>query len=131
VRRAGRSRGRGRSSCSLATSTEVGRQVSRGAKRATHNIIKITFTLLQPPISPPPWTQFWMRLQKLNCGNPAHLSRTANLPKYQCDRTTLSRKHQGLTDSHAGANRARANLTPEQDLELAKYIEQLSGEGLP
>jgi hypothetical protein len=36
-----------------------------------------------------------------------------------------------LTDSHAGANRARANLTPEQDLELAKYIEQLSGEGLP
>jgi hypothetical protein len=51
--------------------------------------------------------------------------------KYQCDRTTLSCKHQGLTDSHAGANRARANLTPEQDLELAKYIEQLSGEGLP
>ena len=36
-----------------------------------------------------------------------------------------------MTDSHAGANRARANLTPEQDLELAKYIEQLSGEGLP
>jgi hypothetical protein len=51
--------------------------------------------------------------------------------KYQCNQTTLSRKHQGLTDRHAGANRTRANLTPEQDLELAKYIEQLSGEGLP
>ena len=51
--------------------------------------------------------------------------------KYQCDRTSLSREHQGLTDSHAGANRARANLTLEQVLELAKHIEQLSGEGLP
>jgi hypothetical protein len=61
--------------------TKVGRQVSRGAKRATHNIIKITFTLLQPPISPPPWTQSWMQLQKLNRANPVHLSRTANLPK--------------------------------------------------
>jgi hypothetical protein len=29
--------------------------------------------------------------------------------KYQCNQTTLSRKHQGLTDSHAGANHARAN----------------------
>jgi hypothetical protein len=65
----------------LGFNTKVGHQVSRGAKQATHNIIKITFTLLQPPISPPPWTQFWMQLQKLNCANPVHLSHTANLPK--------------------------------------------------
>jgi hypothetical protein len=35
-----------------------------------------------------------------------------------------------LTDSYAGAASARANLAPEQEFELVKYIEQLSGEGL-
>jgi hypothetical protein len=35
-----------------------------------------------------------------------------------------------LTDSYAGAASARANLAPEQELELVKYVEQLSGEGL-
>jgi hypothetical protein len=50
--------------------------------------------------------------------------------KYEISRNTLARKHRGSTDSYAGAASARANLAPEQKLELVKYIEQLSGEGL-
>jgi hypothetical protein len=50
--------------------------------------------------------------------------------RYNISHNTLARKHQGLMDSYAGAASARANLVPEQELELVKYIEQLSGEGL-
>jgi hypothetical protein len=35
------------------------------------------------------------------------------------------------TKDHAGANRERMNLSPQQELELVKYIEGLSTGGLP
>jgi hypothetical protein len=72
-----------------------------------------------------------MRLKKSNRAHLAHLSRTAHLrKKSEISRNTLARKHRGLTDSYAGAASARANLAPEQELELVKYIKQLLGEGL-
>jgi hypothetical protein len=71
-----------------------------------------------------------MRLKKSNRAHLAHLSRTAHLRKSEISRNTLARKHRGSTDSYAGAASARANLAPEQELELVKYIKQLLGEGL-
>jgi hypothetical protein len=60
----------------------------------------------------------------------ASFSYRALAKKYNISRNTLARKHRGLTDSYAGAASARANLAPEQEFKLVKYIEQLSGEGL-
>jgi hypothetical protein len=60
----------------------------------------------------------------------ASFSYRALAKKYDNRRNTSARKHRGLTDSYAGAASARANLAPEQELELVKYIDQLSGEGL-
>ncbi|KAF1360848.1 hypothetical protein EJ07DRAFT_176935 [Lizonia empirigonia] len=51
--------------------------------------------------------------------------------KHGVDRSTLSRKHQGVSGSRAEAGLARRNLQPEQEAELVKYIEGLTERKLP
>ena len=51
--------------------------------------------------------------------------------KYSVARSTLSRKHRGVSGSRAEAGLARRNLQPEQEAELIKYIEELTQRKLP
>ncbi|KAF1361353.1 hypothetical protein EJ07DRAFT_40342, partial [Lizonia empirigonia] len=51
--------------------------------------------------------------------------------KHGVDRSTLSRKHRGVSGSRAEAGLARRNLQPEQEAELVKYIEGLTERKLP
>jgi hypothetical protein len=46
-------------------------------------------------------------------------------------RSTLSRKHRGISWSRAEAGLARCNLQPEQEAELVKYTEDLTDRKLP
>ena len=47
------------------------------------------------------------------------------------DRTTLSRHHQGKARSHAGDAQQRMHLSPQQELELVRYIKGLTERALP
>jgi AraC-like DNA-binding protein len=47
------------------------------------------------------------------------------------DRTTLSRRHQGRTQSYAAASQQRQLLSPQQEQELIRYIERSTEQGLP
>ncbi|KAF1363281.1 hypothetical protein EJ07DRAFT_173993 [Lizonia empirigonia] len=51
--------------------------------------------------------------------------------KHGVDRSTLSRKHQGVSGSRVEAGLARRNLQLEQEAELVKYIEGLTERKLP
>ena len=51
--------------------------------------------------------------------------------KFGVDRTTLSRRHQGKTRSYATAGQQQMLLSPQQELELVRYIEDLSERALP
>jgi hypothetical protein len=51
--------------------------------------------------------------------------------KHGVARSTLSRKHRGVSGSRAEASLARRNLQPEQEAELVKYIERLTERKLP
>jgi hypothetical protein len=51
--------------------------------------------------------------------------------KHSVARSTLSRKHRGISGSRAEAGLARRNLQPEQEAELVKYIENLTERKLP
>ena len=46
-------------------------------------------------------------------------------------RSTLSRQHQGICASREEAYLSRRKLSPPQEVELCKYIEGLSDQGLP
>ena len=51
--------------------------------------------------------------------------------KFNINRTTLSRRHQGLTRSNAAIAEAQQLLNPQQELELIRYIEKCTRRGLP
>ncbi|RYN73047.1 hypothetical protein AA0120_g12656 [Alternaria tenuissima] len=51
--------------------------------------------------------------------------------KFGVDRTTLSRRHQGVTQSNAAMAESQQLLTPQQELELVLYIEKCTRRGLP
>lgn len=51
--------------------------------------------------------------------------------KHSVARSTLSRKHRGVSGSRAEPGLARRNLQPEQEAELVKYIEALTERKLP
>ena len=51
--------------------------------------------------------------------------------QYGVNRTTLSRRHRGVTRSWAEKISNDWNLNPTQELELVKYIDSLSKRGLP
>jgi hypothetical protein len=64
-------------------------------------------------------------------GDEEHLSYTKAAEKFNVDRSTLARRHQGC---QAPRNTTIANgrlLNPQQEAELVAYIEQLSADGLP
>jgi transposase-like protein len=65
-----------------------------------------------------------------SCAPDTPYSYRALATKHGCSRSTLSRKHQMKTKDYAGANPERINLSPQQELELVKYIEGLSTVGL-
>lgn len=51
--------------------------------------------------------------------------------RFKVDRTTLSRRHQGRTQSYAAASQQRQLLNPQQEAELVQYIERCTERGLP
>jgi transcriptional regulator with XRE-family HTH domain len=51
--------------------------------------------------------------------------------KYGVDRSTLGRRVRGKTGSVSQGYNKQQKLSPQQELELVKYIEDLTGEGLP
>ncbi|PVH92081.1 hypothetical protein DM02DRAFT_663292 [Periconia macrospinosa] len=51
--------------------------------------------------------------------------------KHGVARSTLSRKHRGVSGSRAEAGLARRILQPEQEAELVKYTEELTERKLP
>jgi hypothetical protein len=50
---------------------------------------------------------------------------------YHCNRTTLARRHQGLASSRSTMAENQQALHPQQELELLRYIECLTRQGLP
>jgi len=51
--------------------------------------------------------------------------------KYGVERSTLSRRHRAVTQSHASKITNQQKLTPQQEAELVKYIEGLTARHLP
>ena len=51
--------------------------------------------------------------------------------EYGCSYTTLRRRHQGLATSRATQDSNQQTLHPQQELELLRYIERLTRQGLP
>jgi hypothetical protein len=51
--------------------------------------------------------------------------------KYQCNRTTLARRHQGVQASCRTKAENQQALHPQQEKELLRYIERLTRQGLP
>jgi hypothetical protein len=51
--------------------------------------------------------------------------------KFGVDRTTLSRGHQGVTQSDAAMAESQQLLTPQQELELVLYIGEFTTRGSP
>jgi hypothetical protein len=51
--------------------------------------------------------------------------------EYHCNRTTLARRHQGLASSRSTMAENQQALHPQQELELLRYIERLTRQGLP
>jgi hypothetical protein len=47
------------------------------------------------------------------------------------ERTTLARRHQGLSTSRAIRYQNQQALNPQQELELTQYIDQISNQGVP
>ncbi|OAF99389.1 uncharacterized protein CC84DRAFT_1104360 [Paraphaeosphaeria sporulosa] len=45
--------------------------------------------------------------------------------------STLTRRHQGITQAGAAANSTRRSLSQQQEVELLQYIKQLTKRGLP
>jgi transposase-like protein len=45
--------------------------------------------------------------------------------------STLTRRHQGVTQARADTDSTRRNLSPQQELELLRYIRGLTKRGLP
>ena len=59
------------------------------------------------------------------------LSYRAAAKRFGVEVTTLTRRHQNKTQSRTAAAKKRQLLTPPQESELVKYIENLSERGLP
>ncbi|KAH3991532.1 hypothetical protein HBI56_220310 [Parastagonospora nodorum] len=51
--------------------------------------------------------------------------------QYNVHRVTLSRRHKGLQPPREVKNSSQQKLTPQQELELVRYIENLTKRGLP
>jgi hypothetical protein len=51
--------------------------------------------------------------------------------EYGVDRTTLARRHQGVASSRSTKAQNQQALHPQQELELLRYIERLTRQGLP
>ena len=60
-----------------------------------------------------------------------HYSYTAIAAKHNVVRSTLTRRHQGLATTASVKNFNQQNLNPQQELELVRYIEKLTKQGLP
>jgi hypothetical protein len=102
------------------------------------NIITLKSSQLQRVITPPPRTRFKKRLKKSNRVKMENNYRTEKLQKKPpilpppgVDRTTLSRRHQGLQRPRDKEQRERQLHNPQQELELVRYIERCTKRGLP
>ena len=68
-------------------------------------------------------------LESLNPGETPNY--TAVAKKYKVHRSTLSRRHRGLTRSRAEKTENKRLLTLTQEKELVEYIDRLCARGLP
>ena len=55
----------------------------------------------------------------------------ATAKKYGCDRSTLSRRHRGVTGSKTDARSSKSLLSIQQQKTLVDYINKLTARGLP
>lgn len=55
----------------------------------------------------------------------------ATAKEYGVDRTTLSRRHRGVTATRADARNISSLLTTQQEKELVNYVNKLTTRGLP
>jgi hypothetical protein len=51
--------------------------------------------------------------------------------EYCCNRTTLARRHQGISSSYATRQENQQALYSQQEQELLRYIKRLTRQGLP
>jgi hypothetical protein len=59
------------------------------------------------------------------------LSYRAAGTKFNVNAETLRRRHQGTQLDHAGAANNKQLLSPQQEIELVQYINELTEQGLP
>jgi hypothetical protein len=59
------------------------------------------------------------------------LTHRAAEKQFGVNKDTLRRRHQGLTRSNAGEAEQRMLLSPQKEIQLVRYIEKLSGRGIP
>jgi DNA-binding transcriptional regulator YhcF (GntR family) len=51
--------------------------------------------------------------------------------QYHCNQTTLARRHKAISVSRENEAQNQQALYPQQEQELVRYIERLTGQGLP
>jgi hypothetical protein len=68
-------------------------------------------------------------IESLEPGEPLVYSKIAD--RFGCSRVTLARRHQGLQAPRSDAAHNRQALHPQQEIELLRYIERLTSQGLP
>jgi hypothetical protein len=68
-------------------------------------------------------------IESLKPGEKPNYTKIAN--KYGCSRTTLARRHQGVSASRTIKAENQQALHPRQEKELLRYIERLTKDGLP
>src|ERR1700712_3695085 len=68
-------------------------------------------------------------IESLGPGEEFSYQKTA--AEYHCDRTTLSRRHQGISTSREAEAQNRQALHPQQEKELLRHIERFKRQGLP
>ena len=68
-------------------------------------------------------------IESLEPGERFHYAQIAK--QHRVVRSTLTRRHQGLSTSRATQAQNQQTLYPQQELELLRYIERLTRQGLP
>jgi transposase-like protein len=65
------------------------------------------------------------------CEEDASFSYREVAKRFGVDRSTLSRRHQGKTQSYVQVGQQQQLLNPQQELELVQHVERCTRQGLP
>ncbi|CAE7003005.1 HTH Tnp Tc5 domain containing protein [Pyrenophora teres f. teres] len=113
-------------SYSTRTPDEPGHRVSHPAHWRIHNISTSTRHIATTM----DWIETAIDTMEL-CEPGALFSYRAVAKRFGVDRTTLSRRHKGLTQSNEAAHEQQQLLNPQQEHELVLHIERRTRRGLP